>query len=154
MKIRRFVESDTPSLINLFRTTVHTVCAKDYSQEQLEVWAPENIDATKWTNRFKNSFTVIADHDGKIAGFANLEADGCIDMLYVAASHQVQGVGALLYKTLEDEAKKQGMKRLHSDVSLTAHRFFLFKGFIVEKEYIKQVGNINFSNAIMTKTLC
>jgi putative acetyltransferase len=76
MKIRRFVESDTPSLINLFRTTVHTVCAKDYSQEQLEVWAPENIDATKWTNRFKNSFTVIAGYERKLCVKLNLNRQG------------------------------------------------------------------------------
>jgi GNAT superfamily N-acetyltransferase len=153
MKIRRFIESDILALIDLFRTTVHTVCAKDYSAEQLEVWAPQTIDAVKWTNRFNSSFTVIAEHEGKTAGFANLEADGCIDMFYVAVANQNQGVGALLYDALEKEARKCDMKRLHSDVSLTARQFFRSKGFAVEKEYLKQIANINFPNAIMTKSL-
>lgn len=44
MTIRRFSESDTTKLIELFRETVHTVGQKDYSQEQLDVWAPEKTD--------------------------------------------------------------------------------------------------------------
>jgi L-amino acid N-acyltransferase YncA len=153
MKIRRFNEADTPSLIELFRNTVHTVCKGTYSREQLDVWAPEHIDEKIWTTRFEKSFTVIAEKNGDIVGFANLEDHGYIDMFYVSASHQNEGVGKLIYQALESEALKQKIQSLLSDVSLTAQNFFNARGFTVEKEYLKVVANVTFPNAIMKKSL-
>lgn len=153
MEVRCFKDTDTPLLIELFRTTIHIVCSKDYSQDQLDTWAPEQIDVDKWTTRFSRSFTMVAEKNQQIAGFANLESDGCIDMFYVSAEFQSQGVGSRLFEALETEAKKRGLKKLHSDVSITARGFFISKGFIVEKEYSKRVGAVHFPNTIMTKTL-
>lgn len=153
MEIRPFKLGDTPILIDLFRKTVHTICRKDYSQEQLDAWAPKEIDASKWTTRFASSFTVIAEDGRQVAGFANLENDGCVDMFYVAAEYQSQGVGSRLLESIEQEAKRQGLKKLHSDVSLTARPFFLSKGFAVENEYSKKVGAVTFPNTIVVKNL-
>jgi putative acetyltransferase len=61
MEIRRFTATDTPNLIELFRDTVHTVCSRDYSPEQLNLWAPQNIDSEKWTLRFTRNYTIIAE---------------------------------------------------------------------------------------------
>ena len=74
-------------------------------------------------------------------------------MFYVGASHQSRGIGRQLFAALEAEAKSRGLKRLYSDVSVTARQFFLSKGFIVEKEYSKKVGVVTFPNTMMTKQL-
>jgi N-acetylglutamate synthase-like GNAT family acetyltransferase len=151
MQLRRFEPNDTNKLVELFRETVHTVCKTHYSSEQLNAWAPETIDHLKWTQRFANSFTVIAEDNGRIFGFANLESNGCIDMLYVASTFQAKGVGTLLLNALEEQARKTSMARLFSDVSLTARNFFKSRGFIIQKEYLKIVLNVTFPNAIMEK---
>ena len=39
MEIRRYQQSDREILAELFYHTVHTVNAKDYTKEQLAVWA-------------------------------------------------------------------------------------------------------------------
>lgn len=36
MKLRPYTPEDLPRVLALFRNTVHTVCAKDYTPEQLE----------------------------------------------------------------------------------------------------------------------
>lgn len=46
--LRNVIESDTDNCIELFRNTIHTVNAKDYSQTQLDVWAPKVIDKKAW----------------------------------------------------------------------------------------------------------
>jgi putative acetyltransferase len=153
MKIRRFKTTDTPILIELFRNTVHTVCKKDYSEEQLKAWAPPQIDPSAWTDRFAKSFTIVAITGDEVVGFSNLREDGYIDMFYVAAAFQAQGVGKKLYSALEAEAVRSGIGRLTSDVSLTARKFFHSMGFAVEREYRKQVGTVTFPNAIMAKIL-
>lgn len=41
MLIRKYKPEDCRTLSRLFYHTVHTVNAKDYSQEQLKAWSPE-----------------------------------------------------------------------------------------------------------------
>ena len=153
MKIRNFQSSDTPHLIQLFRDTVHRVCRADYDTQQLSAWAPNTIDAERWTTRFLNSFTVIAEEDGAIYGFANLESNGNVDMFYVHADRQGMGVGSLLFSALEGHAGQMEVKQLSSDVSITARPFFLKQGFKVEREYVKDVLGVAFKNFMMSKFL-
>ena len=47
MIVRSYKSRDCKKLINLFYNTVHTVNEKDYTSEQLDVWAPKNIDLRK-----------------------------------------------------------------------------------------------------------
>lgn len=150
---RQFTDNDSPQLVELFRHTVHTVCRSDYSPEQLNAWAPENIDIERFSTRLTNSFTLIALEGKTYAGFASLLTDGCVDMFYVSADSQGSGVGSLLMNALETEARLRGLKSLYSDVSLTAREFFLRKGFRIEKELTKTVSGIEFRNAIMKKDL-
>ena len=44
MYIRNYQKSDLKDIIFLFRETVHNINSKDYTQEQVKIWAPENID--------------------------------------------------------------------------------------------------------------
>jgi len=153
MKIRQFRATDTPQLIRLFKDTVHMTCRNDYSSEQLSVWAPDQIDAARWTLRYEHSFTIVAEEDGIVVGFSNLEANGNIDMLYVHANRQGSGIGKLLLKKLEQVARSQGLYQLTSDVSITARPFFLKMGFKIDKEYMKEVRGVAFRNTSMSKAL-
>ncbi len=47
MKIRKYNKDDLRQVVQLFFHTVHTSNAKDYSAEQLAVWAPKNPDLEK-----------------------------------------------------------------------------------------------------------
>ena len=44
MVIREYISSDCEKLADLFFQTVHTVNAKDYTKEQLNVCATGNVD--------------------------------------------------------------------------------------------------------------
>ena len=48
MEIRKYQPSDCKTLTELFYHTVHTVNAKDYTEEQLNVWATKQMDLEKW----------------------------------------------------------------------------------------------------------
>ena len=45
LQLRADITSDCEKLIKLFYQTVHIVNAKDYTKEQLNVWAPDNINS-------------------------------------------------------------------------------------------------------------
>ncbi len=44
MKLRTYRSEDCLEMAHLFYETVHTVNAKDYTQEQLNVWAAGDVD--------------------------------------------------------------------------------------------------------------
>lgn len=144
MKIRKFSDSDTPSLINLFRKTVHAVCKKDYSLDHLNAWAPEVIDSDKWNSRLSQSYTIVAEINANIVGFANLKEDGYIDMLFVDANYQGQKVASTLLNHLEEKAKRLRFKQVYSDVSITARPFLLLEVLLSKRNTIKKLERLYF----------
>jgi putative acetyltransferase len=60
VKIRKYQSSDCKSLADLFYHTVHTVNAKDYTKEQLQVWATGQVDLENWDQSLQEHFSVVA----------------------------------------------------------------------------------------------
>lgn len=54
MKIRNYKPSDCKEMAELFYHTIHTVNAKDYTEEQLNVWATGQVDLENGTSLFWN----------------------------------------------------------------------------------------------------
>ena len=83
IKIRKYKSSDCQEIAELFYNTVHSINKKDYTQEQLDVWATKNIDIEKWDTSFLKNYTVVAESNGIIVGFGDIAEDGYLDRLYV-----------------------------------------------------------------------
>lgn len=79
MIIREYQSSDCKELTELFYNTVHTVNARDYTKEQLDVWATGEVDLKKWNQSFQEHFSVVAVDNDKIAGFGDIDKTGYID---------------------------------------------------------------------------
>lgn len=50
MELREYRQSDCKELVKLFYNTVRIVNAKDYTEEQLNVWATGKM--SRWSDRF------------------------------------------------------------------------------------------------------
>jgi len=92
-------------------------------------WAPDEIDMSIWATKRLSKPTWVAEIDGRIAGFVDLEPDGHIDMLYVHPEFTRRGVATALLAEAERAALRQGNTRMFSEVSLTARRAFEKRGF-------------------------
>ena len=42
IKIRKYKEADAESLAQIYYDTIHKICSKDYTKEQIEAWAPKS----------------------------------------------------------------------------------------------------------------
>ncbi len=80
MLIREYQPSDCRQLAELFYDTVHRVNAKDYTKEQLDVWATGQIDLEKWNRSFQEHFSYakwlhelirLRNRYARTAGFEN-----------------------------------------------------------------------------------
>jgi len=81
--LRPYRPADCPVLAELFYQTVHGVCGRDYTPEQLDAWADGQVDLAAWDASFRAHTTLVAEWDGMVAGFADLADDGYLDRLYV-----------------------------------------------------------------------
>ena len=69
MWIREYKPADCEQLAELFYNTVHSVNAKDYAEEQLNVWATGRGDLQEWNLSFLKHKTVVAIENDEIVGF-------------------------------------------------------------------------------------
>lgn len=153
MQIRPIKKGDIPQIAQLFHDTIRSMNNKDYSEEQVKAWAPDNIYFRDWEKECFKKFTFVTEKQKIITGFAELEKDGYIDCFYCHKDFQGQGVGKLLFQTLEDKARKLGLKKLTAEVSITAKPFFIKMGFSVQKEQTVSTRGVTFTNFKMQKVL-
>lgn len=126
--LRPYVRADLPALAALFYDTVHRVNARDYPPEQLDAWADGRPDLERWDETLAAHDTLIAEADGTIVGFADMDG-GYLDRLYVHASHQREGIAARLCGDLEARAAVRGVRRFTTHASITARPFFEGRGY-------------------------
>lgn len=152
ISLRRFRADDLPTLIELFRDTVRRVNVRDYLVEQTLAWAPDEIDPARWRT-LAERFTIVAESNDRIVGFADLEADGHLDRFFVHADLQGRGVGRAMLNDLLDEATRLDLPQVFAEVSITARPFFERHGFVVLAEQSVEVRGQRLTNYRMERRL-
>ncbi len=153
IRIRAWQPSDTPELVALFRDSVHAVAGRDYTPAQCAAWAPAEIDGAAWQERMAANCTLVAERGGRIAGFAELDGEAVVHMLYVHKDHQRCGVAAALADAIETEAAARKFDHLVTHASLTARPFFEARDYRVERCQTVSRNGEEFTNFLMRKTL-
>ncbi|UVI29717.1 GNAT family N-acetyltransferase [Paenibacillus spongiae] len=156
MQIRTFVDSDIHPILSLFRETVHAVNKKDYSQEQLDAWAPladltSRLDA--WQESMRRNMTYVAEIGGTIVGFADMTPAGHLDRVYIHKDHQGQGIASALVMRLESDARGLGLTLIDTEASITAKPFFERRGYrVIQRQTVERQG-VQLVNFKMVKDL-
>ena len=154
IKIRSFRISDALLLHEVFYSAVHEIASADYTPEQCRTWAPPihgEPHQLSWNAKMRLLKPFVAEIDGRIAGYADLQRDGLIDHFFTAGWCPRRGVGTALMNRIHEKAGKRGIAELYSNVSLTARPFFERFGFAVETEQEVEVRGARFHNFRMRK---
>ena len=151
--LRDFRPGDEPALRAVFESAIHGTARCDYSQLQVDTWAPREYDAQAWADRVRGIAPFVAVVDDAIVGYADVQTSGYIDHFYVAATAGGQGVGGALMRRLLARAEELGLAELTSHVSITAQPFFAHFGFEVVEHRIVNVRGVEMRNAAMRKLL-
>lgn len=134
MLIRDYRRSDAAAITQLFYETIHSVNLEDYSERQVEAWAPEVPEVEAWHSRMIQRTTLVAEETGQVMAFAELESDGHLDMFYCRHDIIGRGVGRSLYQAVETRALGMGLGRIFTEASITARPFFARCGFSMVQE--------------------
>lgn len=145
-KLRNYVQSDSIDVSSLFIDTIRTVNSKDYNHQQIEAWI--KVDADKLNRDLLSSHSKVITKNDAVLGFANIDDTGYIDMFYIHAKHQGNGLGSLLLKALESETNS-AIIFVHA--SITARPFFEQRGYQVKHRNVVYVRGQEFINYAMFK---
>jgi putative acetyltransferase len=149
--IRGYRTEDAPVLWAVFSSAIREIAARDYSPEQIAAWAPDTFDASRWAKRMADIAPFVAERDGHVVGYADVQPNGYIDHFFVAGHAGRQGVGTRLMHEIHSRADSSGLTALFADVSITARPFFERWDFAVEQEQRVFVGEISLTNYRMRK---
>lgn len=152
LKILNYEESMLDEMMQLFYDTVHTVNAADYTEDQLNGWAPLHSDKRFWQQRLKKNVCKVAFVNNKIVGFTEM-ADRHVDTMYVHKDFQRQKIAASLIDELLEIAEQKNYSVLTTEASITARPFFEAFGFRVTRVKKKLYNGKDFTNFKMTKNL-
>lgn len=149
MFIRKYKATDCKEIIDLFYNTVHNVNVKDYTKEQLAVWATEQVDLEKWNESLLEHYSLVAVDNGIIVGFGDIDKDGYLDRLFVHVDYQRKGIATAICNELERIVEGDITTR----ASITAKPFFKKRGYKVVKQQEVERQGIFLTNFCMVKKI-
>ena len=123
-------------------------CPKDYTQEQLAAWATGKVNLEAWNESFQAHHTVVAEMDGKIVGFGDMDEIGYLDRLYVHKDYRRRGAATAICDALEQNTEAA---EFTTHASITARPFFEKRGYTVVREQQVERGGVWLTNFIMKK---
>lgn len=151
MIIRKYQPGDFEEIAELFYQTVHTINAKDYTKEQLAVWATGRVDEAAWRKSFLEHETVVAADGDSILGFGDIDVkQGYLDRLYVHKDYQGRGIATAICDALETYI---GEGSITTHASITARPFFEKRGYVMLKEQQVERQGIRLTNYVMEKSV-
>jgi putative acetyltransferase len=152
--VRKYQPEDTQALAHIFFNTIHLINSKDYTKEQVDVWAPiTSLDGERWSKKFLRTNPFVAVVGREIVGFAEFEPNGHIDCFYCHHEWIGKGVGSSLMRKIHEEARQQKIDRIFSEVSITAKPFFERHGFATICEQTISRNGVELINYKMEKFL-
>ncbi|HEY9279547.1 MAG TPA: GNAT family N-acetyltransferase [Eoetvoesiella sp.] len=152
-EIRRFSSGDETALFRVYFSAIHEIASRDYTQEQINAWAPIDLDQKLWAKRMQDIRPFVVELYDEIVGYGDVQPNGYIDHFFVSGRHSKQGIGSLLIGRIHQEAQVLGFKEMTSNVSLTAQPFFERYGFQAVEQRNAVLGGVTLHNALMRKIL-
>ncbi|WP_239652729.1 hypothetical protein [Pseudoalteromonas piscicida] len=80
--IRQFQSGEEAVLRKLMFDTIRSVNIQHYSNNQVNAWAYSDVADKGWQDRLRSNQPLVAMLNGKIVGFADIQADGLIDHFF------------------------------------------------------------------------
>ena len=149
--IRDYQEADGKALWDIYYYTIRNVNIRDYSQAQVEAWAPDVADNSMWLVRMKELNPFVAVIDKVIVGYTDLQLNGFIDHFFCHHEYQGQGVGTALMSHVLRVGNHREIKRFYSEVSITARPFYEHFDFKIVQEQKVEIRGQKLRNFVMEK---
>jgi putative acetyltransferase len=134
--IRNATPEDCEGILAVHVASIRTLCASDYTPEQIEAWAgPKRAEG--YLGPIRDNYFVVAVEEGRMVGFGELVTNAAggecaaeLRGLYIHPKHARKGVGAAIVAALRAEAVARGARRWVLRATITAEAFYRRMGFV------------------------
>jgi len=123
------------------QASITTLCAPDYTTEQIAGWASFSYSHEHWVNTMDEDVVLVLELDGRVEGFGHLRVGVNEDPsvaevvgLYFSPKGAGIGAGRRMLQTLEDVANEQGVTRFVLDSTRTSVGFYEKCGYAKQGE--------------------
>ncbi len=111
VKIRRGAAEDAAGICAVHTSAIRQICSRVYSGSDIEAWAG-GLTPESYRDPLATRVVLVAEENGAVVGFGQLKPDtGQVEAVYVLPGHTGQGVGGLLLRGLEAEARSGPTKK-------------------------------------------
>ncbi|HEY9862380.1 MAG TPA: GNAT family N-acetyltransferase [Candidatus Obscuribacterales bacterium] len=141
MFIRPYQAPDAEAIAAVYQDSVLGIGATAYNADQVAAWSayPDNME--EFRQMLQQGLTLVAEADGQLVAFGQLNPLNHIAFLYTATQAARQGYATEIYLKLENHAMQQGVEHLHTEASRISKFFFSKMGYhITETEVVTRKG--------------
>jgi len=153
MLIRVYRPGDAAPTLELLERAVVTTGRARYTQAQVEAWLGPPRGLAEWNVERMAVHTVVAEEDGSVAGFADLDDLGYVNRLFVDPRFGRRGVAGALLEAVRSFARTRGLTALTTHASLIARPVFERAGFGVVREETVRRGDVQLLRFAMRAPL-
>jgi putative acetyltransferase len=126
--IRRATPADAEQITPVHVASIRTLCAKDYTPEQIDAWAGWKSPDKYRAAMAAGEVFFVAEVDGRVVGFAVLHGDE-VKAVYIHPDYVGSGLGRRLLDAVEAEARTCGVELLQLTSTLTSVGFYKACGY-------------------------
>lgn len=146
--IRRARKDDAKHIHDAHMNSIREVCSKDHTSLEISGWGQRAFNREQREQSIENNFIWVVEFNDLIEGYAEIrfrEAEGIVYSkifgLYLTSRVLGMGFGKKLLELMIDEAKKNNVKMITLESTITAHNFYKKFGFKDSGEQILvQIG--------------
>ncbi len=138
---------DVDNIMEVFKSSVTQLCAKDYPASIIEPWA-NNHTPSAFEQAINKQQIWVAEDGGEILGYLNV-VSGEILSLFIAAEHAGKGVGKALAKLGIKLAQENHQGAIYLESTLTAEPFYQKLGFAKTAEGFFSHGTDDLDIAVV-----
>ncbi|MEP6810665.1 MAG: GNAT family N-acetyltransferase [Chthoniobacterales bacterium] len=153
MKSRTYQDRDLLGVATLYTASIHEIAAAYYTPVQITAWAPVPPDLERWRARMAALYTIVAEVDGVLAGFASYTLTGYLDLLFTQPDFARRGVATGLYLEVEAILRRGKIAHISTHASLAARPFFDRAGFECDAEELVECRGAHLRRFAMSKKL-
>ena len=95
----------------------------------------------------------MVDREGEVVGFVRVDDTGFLDLLYVHADLQRQGIASALMERVQSWASTRNLRQLTCEASITPRPFFEHLGFRTAASQTVERRGVTFRNFRMQRAL-
>ena len=129
MKLRRAAENDKYGVWAVRTVAIRNISEKFYSQEEMQLWAPEAmpenygevVDAHNW-------YVIELNNEIVATGYLD-QKNHSVEAIFVKPEQQGNGFARMILEKIEEEARSFGFNKLTLESTLNAEIFYKKSGY-------------------------